>query len=171
MSQILRKLMHWSKILYTSLSPCSVLVLVIENLSSRKPAYLHDTLNSAVEPPAGVGHHGLVQIGHHLSDVGLQRCLGVMRGRFGFPLTNASQGVVTRAAVWWISGSIIPQPELLKVLLQPRRYLIDYMVMDTILLEDVVTVSSNSLHPGLHHGVHQMNVYICIYPQALLKQK
>ena len=53
------------------------------------PCSLLDTFNSVAEPLAGTGHHGLVQGGHHLGDLGLQGGLGAVRAFVDFPLTNA----------------------------------------------------------------------------------
>ena len=40
---------------------------------------LRNKFDSTVEPLAGIGHHGLVQNGHGLSDLGLEGCFGVVR--------------------------------------------------------------------------------------------
>ena len=61
---------------------------------------IHDALDAAAEPSACVGHHVLVQAGHYLGDLGLQRCLGVVRALVDFPFTNAPQEEVAGIAVW-----------------------------------------------------------------------
>ena len=43
-----------------------------------------------MEPSAGIGHHGLVQTGHELSDLGLEGCFSVVRVFAYLPLTNAA---------------------------------------------------------------------------------
>ena len=50
---------------------------------------LHNTFNSTVEQSAGIGHNGLVQTDHDLSDLGLEGCFSVVRMFVYFPLTNA----------------------------------------------------------------------------------
>ena len=50
---------------------------------------LQNAFDSAVEQSAGIGDHGIVEMGHYLSDLSLEGCFSVVRAFVYLHHTNA----------------------------------------------------------------------------------
>ena len=59
---------------------------------------------------------------------------------------------------------------VLQVCLQPGLCDVGCVGRGSVLLEHVGRLSGNSLHPGLHHGVQDLDVLLEVDPLPLLKE-
>ena len=165
--------MYWPEILHM----CSLVGPHLASLN-KYVLSLRNTFNSPVEPSTGIGNNSLDQMGHGLGDLGLEVCFTVVRAFVYLPLTNAQLKVIAGIAVRWARGPDVLRSGLLQALLQPCLHLVSIVGRCTVLLEHIMTVSSNAPHghQWLYHCVHHMDVRIRtdpqtinIYPQILLK--
>ena len=94
--------------------------------------------------------------------------VSALRGRSLTPLSQTTIGSNYKDLSAELGESVALRPELLWLLLKLCLRLVSIVGKCAVLLEHIMTVSSNALH---HHCVHSMDVSISIDPQTDLKEE
>lgn len=132
--------------------------------------HLYSTLDSTAQTLAGTTNHEVMKTGHYPYDLGLQRCLSVLKVFVYFRHTDDSQKVVKKIAVRWATVPHTLRSEPFWVLPQPSLRLCGILGRSTIIvLVVLVVISSNASHPRLQQYVQRMEVGSGFHPETILK--
>ncbi len=130
---------------------------------------LDDGLHLASEGQAGLGHHGLVHEGKVLLNGGDQGGLGSVGMSVSMCLQVAPHKIVQRIKIRTAGRSEVLWDQVVAVVLEPLHGPIGDMTGGQVLRPHPRTISCHYLDPGKDDSLHDLQIDVCVDPEASLK--
>jgi hypothetical protein len=130
---------------------------------------LDDGLHPASDGHSGLGHHGLVHGGKVLLNGGDQEGLGSVGTSVSMCPQVAPHKIVQRIKIRTVGRPAVLRDQGVALVLEPLDGPVGDMAGDWVLRPHPRTISYHFLDPGKEDALHDLQIDVCVDPEATLK--